>query len=456
MNYYEILGITRESEKNEIKKAYFAAVKRHSPDADPEGFKSIRLAYETLHDDKSRAKYDAQFIDGMDKDIQDGLLTARNLLDDNRPKEASDLLQNLKNSHPHIPELRRLYAETLWQMKKSGTADKICQELLDDNPEDYETLVLRARIAESRGHVQKSGGFFNEAIAIDSKNPKAWSIYFRLAKQNNYLDMLPAQIFEKALKISPEIFKDDYILYFLGIEELSHLYGEHEYIQLCYDMIIGLFSADHDHGEARFHSVMNMIPHVVDVDDIDSINFLERLLPHIEASPHRHADQKGGKFTTGEKFKMCRAMLAEGKLNADSAIHEVLGDLTHHIISEDTDTDSKLGMECYIVSQLPEIRTSLKHLRANYPQHYALNQPFYDNCLDTKKTQSMQDKYYAIHKKLISKLPSKLAESLSGNDVEEFIEAVEQALPFLRETPKIGRNDPCPCGSGKKYKRCCG
>ncbi len=28
--------------------------------------------------------------------------------------------------------------------------------------------------------------------------------------------------------------------------------------------------------------------------------------------------------------------------------------------------------------------------------------------------------------------------------------------PVLRETPKIGRNDPCPCGSGKKYKKCCG
>ncbi len=25
-----------------------------------------------------------------------------------------------------------------------------------------------------------------------------------------------------------------------------------------------------------------------------------------------------------------------------------------------------------------------------------------------------------------------------------------------RETPKVGRNDPCPCGSGKKYKHCCG
>jgi hypothetical protein len=26
---------------------------------------------------------------------------------------------------------------------------------------------------------------------------------------------------------------------------------------------------------------------------------------------------------------------------------------------------------------------------------------------------------------------------------------------YVRPTPKIGRNDPCPCGSGKKYKRCC-
>ncbi len=27
---------------------------------------------------------------------------------------------------------------------------------------------------------------------------------------------------------------------------------------------------------------------------------------------------------------------------------------------------------------------------------------------------------------------------------------------FRREEPKVGRNDVCPCGSGKKYKKCCG
>ncbi|MCL4110117.1 UNVERIFIED_CONTAM: hypothetical protein GTU68_016866 [Idotea baltica] len=29
-------------------------------------------------------------------------------------------------------------------------------------------------------------------------------------------------------------------------------------------------------------------------------------------------------------------------------------------------------------------------------------------------------------------------------------------LPIKRETPKVGRNEPCPCGSGKKFKACCG
>jgi SEC-C motif-containing protein len=28
--------------------------------------------------------------------------------------------------------------------------------------------------------------------------------------------------------------------------------------------------------------------------------------------------------------------------------------------------------------------------------------------------------------------------------------------PVIRKNPKIGRNDPCFCGSGKKYKKCCG
>ena len=32
----------------------------------------------------------------------------------------------------------------------------------------------------------------------------------------------------------------------------------------------------------------------------------------------------------------------------------------------------------------------------------------------------------------------------------------EKMQPIRNDGPKVGRNDPCPCGSGKKYKNCCG
>ncbi|MFP4391387.1 MAG: preprotein translocase subunit SecA [Desulfohalobiaceae bacterium] len=41
---------------------------------------------------------------------------------------------------------------------------------------------------------------------------------------------------------------------------------------------------------------------------------------------------------------------------------------------------------------------------------------------------------------------------LSGGQQEE--SATKQ--PYKRKDPKVGRNDPCPCGSGRKYKKCCG
>ncbi len=47
--------------------------------------------------------------------------------------------------------------------------------------------------------------------------------------------------------------------------------------------------------------------------------------------------------------------------------------------------------------------------------------------------------------------PQKLRGSGGGSD-----EGQTARQPMVRDQPKVGRNDPCPCGSGKKYKRCHG
>jgi len=53
------------------------------------------------------------------------------------------------------------------------------------------------------------------------------------------------------------------------------------------------------------------------------------------------------------------------------------------------------------------------------------------------------------NEKEVKKWLKKHPEVANGGDVQK-VETVKRA------EPKVGRNEPCPCGSGKKYKKCCG
>jgi len=44
----------------------------------------------------------------------------------------------------------------------------------------------------------------------------------------------------------------------------------------------------------------------------------------------------------------------------------------------------------------------------------------------------------------------------SAEKQQELYKEQKSSGTIVREGDKIGRNDPCPCGSGKKYKKCCG
>ena len=52
-------------------------------------------------------------------------------------------------------------------------------------------------------------------------------------------------------------------------------------------------------------------------------------------------------------------------------------------------------------------------------------------------------------KQKVRQLRSKKATVIAGTEAEKKLE------PIRNLEPKVGRNDPCPCGSGKKYKSCC-
>lgn len=44
---------------------------------------------------------------------------------------------------------------------------------------------------------------------------------------------------------------------------------------------------------------------------------------------------------------------------------------------------------------------------------------------------------------------------LSSDQQDEIRKSYNESKIFKNDSKKVGRNDPCPCGSGKKYKKCC-
>lgn len=61
-----------------------------------------------------------------------------------------------------------------------------------------------------------------------------------------------------------------------------------------------------------------------------------------------------------------------------------------------------------------------------------------------------QDEYAKLQQECADILPQAIV------GVHHFFLSRRRSAPVTRESPKVGRNDPCPCGSGKKFKQCCG
>ena len=73
-----------------------------------------------------------------------------------------------------------------------------------------------------------------------------------------------------------------------------------------------------------------------------------------------------------------------------------------------------------------------------------------EGSLSDPKTQKLQEEWTLTPR-----------DAFDGKTPGEMMEDGPGLMPtkietYRREEPRVGRNDPCPCGSGKKYKKCCG
>jgi len=74
-----------------------------------------------------------------------------------------------------------------------------------------------------------------------------------------------------------------------------------------------------------------------------------------------------------------------------------------------------------------------------------------ENLLNDPRTEDLRNEWKATPREAFD---GKTPAEMMGDSGSGFLP--EKIQTFRHEEPRIGRNDPCPCGSGKKYKKCCG
>ncbi len=120
-----------------------------------------------------------------------------------------------------------------------------------------------------------------------------------------------------------------------------------------------------------------------------------------------------------------------------------------------------LTWEWYLCQYIPEHYGELEYIRSTYPHSYECCRDFLEKAeRDSKNTAE----------ELLQKIAD-MRNRRSTEDIRKFLEDAYREIcsvkraeihvtdgegTYRRTEVKVGRNDPCPCGSGKKYKKCCG
>ena len=435
MNYYETLGIQQKADPSEIKRAYYAAVKKHSPDKDPEKFKEIRAAYEILSKPARREDYDKLFQYDVTDQVRQELLTTRDLLANHRYKEIVLRLTENKKPRYDNSELNLMLAKAYLGMGKSGTADALAKKILENEPDNADAIILLTSACNSKGHYKKADEYFMQWLDRNPNSPTIWNEYLEHVSRNFPLH-LPSEV-SRAFDINKANLQECYHLFLIGCGKAIKEDQQDRAIEFL-EEFVKCFKDDKELNKIKYETALHVFV------DLVNARFLRPLIA--DALPVLQHN-KNIQEARDEELSLLGAYAEWVAMSKDERVHEVFHDFTELLIDFDGSESCKNergSMELYIIDNLDNLRPSVLAIKKDYPKLYNLDPKFFGDVLDIRKTDAILNRGARTYRQM--------AKSGAFDDLEDF--PVEK--PYVRETPKVGRNDPCPCGSGKKFKRCCG
>ena len=481
MTLYEQLEVERTASAEEIKRAYFRLVRQFTPEKAPEEFMRIRRAYEELSDEETRADYDEallRFAD-MPDDVLDTLMEAERLSSRMLTADSIRLLEKkqkeFKNGSKQACAISYALSQAYLDIGKSGKAVEIAEELARNYPDNVKYLRLAAEACRERGWTKKAYGYLSELLILDPGNEDDVLTFFdgmdkragALGKLVETIEMhggaapiLCAAVLCECLMFDPEV--DDPDMY-----EQMDLFAEAGSDEKPWHDIMFAAQKLTEHSENIPKVKKTMLESLLDIGILRGMYAIDRydILPHID----RVIENIGAEeiFKT-ERYLLCAtAYAAIGAVRAGIpkmlAAHSVMCFFSQiEIIGENERSDYRneaLAFELDIMANYSSLKKGLKRYREDFNELYRHSAGFMDAV-----ARYNEDKYISEFNRRVTKLRHvnrrfTLEWLGEDDDFEATAAAYHEDAPQRSEpvrVTKIGRNEPCPCGSGKKYKKCCG
>lgn len=455
--YYKILGLEPGASQPEIKKAYFKLIRQHSPESDPEQFQKIREAYEQLKNagNEPEGPIFPPFSEPWAEKALEQIEQYRSAGDDERFRDACEEACRMFPKELRFQYLRVI---ALRQCGNTGKAVKNAEKLVKEDPENKWFQKELAISYMERGFTQKAYFACEKAYEMGCRDLDFVLMYAMECDEYGQPDTGMKILLEVARR-EKKWAKDE-------IPELVE----------CY---IALMKMSHDAEESHFTEIAERLCHILDQYGIYLTEYLPGFIMSLVMAA---ADNWNG----AEEYRKIRQIFeALNKLCSTDAEKQMLNMALDQINYQCINRDSRIGdtlmhayevyfnledmeptlrkfaltdMQLCMVEERQEILAQTEIIRQDYPEYYEKLRGF------LKKLQ--EEKQQVRLKESLLKEYNRLGQVCSNGYYyekypQEQIKAQGTVIsdgkdePYVRGSKKIGRNDPCPCGSGKKYKQCC-
>lgn len=420
MSYYELLDVEKNATTAEIKKAYFKAVRKYPPERFPEEFKKIKEAYDTLSDPVSRQEYDD--ISSIDKKAVKYYKLGVEAYDNDDYKEAIYYLKNAAHLSPQTGYIRNLLGLAYMEEHKYKKAAEIFKKLVEEYPEksSYYNNLGFAHLDRNAHRMARAA--FEKAVSLDKTEMNSWmGLQECCFRQKDYTAA------REALMNCVRYCGENVSIYMSAIrvdaaaKNMENLKADIESLK---NMKI-----DSDEERENLSYALAMTAYTL-MDE----GLAELALPVLEQAMVMNPGDGPIKMLYDEAMEAREYIGPFKKLREDPNVPEILIDLFEkrifrytYFLNQGTEED----IEEQIIADAAKYIESIDYVRMNYPVIYKLKGTF-------------------LNKLLNNRIYSPVKPDSDSGYIED-----DNAPGTLIRVDKIGRNDPCPCGSGKKFKKCC-